>query len=129
MTRWITLVLLSGGLGCAAVAAGAGAAGGAAGYAWYKGELKHTVTSGLNPTYDATEAALERLEFPITHRKKDGVYAEVEARTVRNQQVRVKLEESLERKTTVTIRIGTFGDEDLSRRVLAEIEQGLSDQG
>lgn len=108
--------------GCAGVVLGA--AGGAATYAVVTGTLTKTVTAEVNDVYSATTAAMKTLEFSVEATRKDGVFAEVEAKNAKEEAVKVKIEVKDE-GTRISIRVGTFGNEAVSRRILAEIEKGL----
>lgn len=112
--------------GCLAAAAVGGAAvAGAGTVAYIKGELKATEEATLNKAWDATVGAVDELEFIVINKIKDEVSAELEAKTADNKTVKIHLKRVTENLTDITIRIGTFGDETLSRYILSKIEARL----
>jgi len=112
--------------GClAAAAVGGAAAAGAGTVAYIKGELKATEEATLNKTWQATVAAIDGLQFLVINKIKDNVSAELEAKTADNKTVKIQLKRVTDNLTDISIRIGTFGDESLSRYILSKIEAKL----
>jgi hypothetical protein len=112
--------------GClAAAAVGGAAAAGAGTVAYIKGELKATEEATLNKTWEATVAAIDELQFLVVNKIKDNVSAELEAKTADNKTVKIQLKRVTDNLTDISIRIGTFGDESLSRYILSKIEAKL----
>ncbi len=112
--------------GClAAAAVGGAAAAGAGTVAYIKGELKATEEATLDKTWEATVGAVEELQFLVINKLKDAVSAEIEAKTADNKTVKIELKRVTENLTDISIRIGTFGDETLSRYILSKIEARL----
>ena len=112
--------------GClAAAAVGGAAAAGAGTVAYIKGELKATEEATLNKTWEATVAAIDELQFLVVNKIKDNVSAELEAKTADNKTVKIQLKRVTDNLTDISIRIGTFGDESLSRYILSKIEARL----
>jgi hypothetical protein len=112
--------------GClAAAAVGGAAAAGAGTVAYIKGELRATEEASLNRTWSATVAAADDLRFLVTNKIKDDVSAELDAKTADNKTVKIQLKRVSKNLTDISIRIGTFGDESLSRYILSKIEARL----
>jgi hypothetical protein len=112
--------------GClAAAAVGGAAAAGAGTVAYIKGELKATEEATLDKTWEATVGAADELNFLVINKLKDAVSAELEAKTADNKTVKIELKRVTENLTDISIRIGTFGDETLSRYILSKIEARL----
>jgi hypothetical protein len=112
--------------GClAAAAVGGAAAAGAGTVAYIKGELKATEEATLNKTWEATVAAIDELQFLVVNKIKDNVSAELESKTADNKTVKIQLKRVTDNLTDISIRIGTFGDESLSRYILSKIEAKL----
>lgn len=112
--------------GClAAAAVGGAAAAGAGTVAYIKGELKATEEATLDKTWEATVAAIDELEFIVINKIKDEVSAQLEAKTADNKTVKIELKRVTENLTDISIRVGTFGDETLSRYILSKIEARL----
>lgn len=119
----VSPLILTGCLTAAAV--GGAAAAGAGTVAYIKGELKATEEASLNKTWAATVAAVDELEFLVINKIKDAVSAELEAKTADNKTVKIELKRVSDNLTDISIRIGTFGDETLSRYILSKIEARL----
>jgi hypothetical protein len=112
--------------GClAAAAVGGAAAAGAGTVAYIKGELKATEEATLDKTWEATVGAVDELNFLVINKLKDAVSAELEAKTADNKTVKIELKRVTANLTDISIRIGTFGDETLSRYILSKIEARL----
>jgi hypothetical protein len=111
--------------GCVAALVAGGVAAGAGGVAYVNGELKSVESAPLDKAWKATQTAVQDLEFTVIDKHKDGLQAELRARTATDKKVRIKLEKAGESVTDIRIRVGTFGDESLSRGILDKIKQKL----
>lgn len=110
--------------GCAAVLVGGAAVGAGAGtVAYIKGELKAEEEVTLTRAFKAALATMKELEFVVSKDEKDSFNATVEGFTVADKRVRINMERMSENITEVKIRIGTFGDETLSRIILKKMEE------
>ena len=112
--------------GCFLFVVGAAAGAGAAGYAWVDGEVKTTEAAALNQTWDAAQAAMKDLQFPVTSQAKDALQGDLEARNASNTNISIKLKYISNSSTEIRIRVGTFGDETLSRIILGKINSHLT---
>ena len=112
--------------GCVLFAVGAVAAGGAAGYAYVDGEEKATVGSSIDRTWSATLGAMKDLEFPVTSQAKDSLEANLTARNASNTEIKIRLKNISPTATEIRVRVGTFGDEPLSRTILDKINARLT---
>ena len=122
------LVLIYMGLmlqGCLLLAVGAGAGAGAATVAYVKGELKTTYAASLNRTWDATLSALKDLQINVRSSKKDATEGDIEATKADGTKVKIVLEPAGPDTTSVRIRVGTFGDEEVSRVINRQIASKL----
>jgi len=122
------LVLICMGLmlqGCLLLAVGAGAGAGAATVAYVKGELKTTYAASLNRTWDATLSALKDLQINVRSSKKDATEGDIEATKADGTKVKIVLEPAGPDTTSVRIRVGTFGDEEVSRVINRQIASKL----
>jgi hypothetical protein len=128
-TKLMILVLLASLLafvsGCALFVVGAAAGAGAGGYAWINGEIKTTEGASMDQTWNATLAAMKDLEFPVTDQAKDALEANLTARNASNTNISIKLKNLSNASTEIRIRVGTFGDEALSRTILNKINSRL----
>jgi hypothetical protein len=124
MTGLLAAVLMIG-AGCAVVVVGGAAAAGVGAYAYVNGECKATKSATLDRTWNATLAAMKALEFPVTSQAKDALEAELTARNASDKKITVKLKKLSDSVTEIRIRVGTFGDEALSRVILDKINEQL----
>lgn len=108
--------------GCAAVI---GVGAGAGTVAYIRGELKATKDVGIDRIWGASRQAMRDLEFPINNTKKDASSAVLESETADERSITIRLKRVSERTTQIGIRVGWFGDEELSRLILDKIEQNL----
>jgi enolase len=109
--------------GCLALAAGAAA--GAGTYAYVQGEMNTTFEAPLDRVWAATQAAMNDLEFPIGERSKDALAGELRANQADGTPVRVRLNRVTDNTTEARVRVGMFGDEQVSRAVLERIRDNL----
>ncbi len=110
-------------VGYVALVVGAGSS--ATTYSYVKGQLEQDYPVGLDKTYNASIAALERLELVLIDRNKDKLGATIKARRTDDTKITVKLSARGDENTHVAIRVGTFGDQDVSRRIDDEIRRAL----
>jgi hypothetical protein len=108
--------------GCLAVAA-AGAAG--AGVAYMMGDLKATVDASPTQVVRAAEGALDEMGITVVSSSGDDLEGTVTARTARDRRVRIDVKRETPTTSGVSIRIGTFGDEALSREIYDQLRQRL----
>ncbi len=130
----LALVLILGSSGCLAVGIGTAAAGGAVGYAYYRGGVQRAYPVTIKAGSQATQDAMAKLGMPLTHathREKESTlyFHQGQANGTR---IRIWLEQESTPNpgdgvlTVITVRVGTFGDQELSERILAEIAKHLS---
>lgn len=112
-------------IGCAAAWIAGGAAAGAGSYAYIARELKSTEEVSLDRAYQATQQAMKDLEFTITSKQKDAFYGEVIARLASGKKVKVKLKKKSGSLTEIKIRVGTLGDESMSRQIHKTIKKHI----
>lgn len=107
--------------GCLAVAAGAGAGV----VAYVRGDLETTLGHDYNAVVDATRKAIKDLEFVKVSDNKDAFRAEIIARTALDKKIEISLTNAGNNLTNIKIRVGMFGDEQLSLAILEKIKGGL----
>lgn len=110
------------GVGCAAIVVG-GATG--AGVAYSMGALKTVETTTVEKAYIAAQSALKQLEFQETLVSKDAIEASVEGETSAGKSVTIRIKRITDQSTEIRIRVGTFGDESLSRLILEKMRTRL----
>lgn len=136
--RWTYLALgllaLANG-GCLAVAAGA-AGTAAVGYAYCKGKVSQTYSSSFDNTWSATRAALGDFGMAIASEERTpGGTGTLHTKTSDGTSVKIDLEvepSPIPAETTVTkvsVRVGVFGDDPLSERLLQQIGAHLVPAG
>jgi hypothetical protein len=108
--------------GCFVIAAGAAGAGTAA---YVRGELDATVGGDLGRAADASDRALEQVQFVKVSEKRDAFSVVIVARTAEDKKVEIRLAREGDKLTKVRIRIGLFGDEERSRAVLERLQAGI----
>jgi hypothetical protein len=122
--------LLNGGCLAAAVAGAAGG-GAAALYAYERGQLYREYPASLADSAAAVRTSLAELQFPPSAEKSDGDSFTFETKTTDNAKVRVYLEAQTSRVpaegpiTRITVRVGAFGDDAVSARILDQVNVHL----
>ena len=107
--------------GCLAVAAGAGAGA----YAYVRGDLEANLNYDYNRVVDSARNAIKELEFARVSENKDALKAVLVARTALDKKVEITVTYSAKKLTNIKIRVGIFGDEQLSLSILDKIKAGL----
>lgn len=100
--------------GCGLLLVGA-AGGAAAGALYYQGELKADIDATPPEVIAATEKAFRDLIWSRETAAASATDGMATARTATGKEVTVRVETKTPEVSTVGIRIGTFGDENLSR--------------
>lgn len=130
--RWMTLVTLIaftltgctwkqvlGTVGLAGVAGGA-----VAGYYYVEGDLEAEVEDDIDDVFDATIKALEDEDWDIEEDDLDDDTGKIVAEKG-DDKVTIRLKEEDDDETKLSIRVGTFGDEEKSEEILDAIEDHL----
>jgi hypothetical protein len=90
-----------------------------------RGDLEANLDSTYDKVVDATRGALADLQFTGVSENKDALKAELVARTAFDKKVEVHVTNSANKLTNIKIRVGVFGDEQVSRAVLDKIKARL----
>jgi hypothetical protein len=109
--------------GCPAPLFLMGGAAGAGTVAYVGGELKTVEKVSLNKVWNATQKAMKDLEFTITSKDKDAFNGKLTAKGATNRTIKIKLKRESDRRTEIRIRVGTFGDESVSLKILECIKK------
>jgi hypothetical protein len=120
----LALALLLGAQSGCLVAAAAGA--GAATYAYASGELTAHVDAPVSEVGPAARAVFEEMGGMITTYEPGSVEAKIYARLPNDKRVEVLARPVTEKATKLNVRVGTFGDESLSRTVVEKIRAKLN---
>jgi hypothetical protein len=121
---WLGATLLLGS-GCFLVAVGAAGAVGAGTVAYIRGELDSALSNDLRTVDTATQRAVGQLQFAFVSDRADAFTSEIIARTANDVKVEINLTKEADNLTKVQIRVGTFGDEPMSRAILDRIKSNL----
>lgn len=108
--------------GCTAVllvGAGAGTV------AYLKGDLNAVMSEDVGHIYAATLKALDELEIATTRRQKDALSAVIVGRTIEDKKITIKLKSTEDKLTKLSIRIGMFGNESMSRAIYEQIKKNI----
>ena len=116
----ITVLLLT---GCVALVVGGAAGVGT--YAYVKGELKVNESASLDRCWSASQGAMKDLQFTVTTQNKDALSGQLIAHTAMDKKIEIYLKKVSDNLTEVRVRVGTFGDEDMSRVIIQKIEKRL----
>lgn len=68
---------------------------------------------------------MKDLQFPIIKQSKDAVQGQFTARNATDTKIEINLKKVSKHTTEIRIRVGTFGDESLSRLILEKIRSHL----
>ena len=114
----LTAMLLTSGCLIAAV--------GAAGGVFYaKGDLETTLEAAPEKIAAATEKAFADLKISKTSSVSSDLEAEITGRTATDKKVIVIIKAKSDKFSSISIRVVTFGDEDLSQTIFAKIKKNL----
>lgn len=108
--------------GCLVAAAGAAGAGTVA---YLRGELSSTLDAPYENVVRAVNRGIQQLEFAKISENKDALTAIHISRTADDKKIEVKVSKVTDRTTRVQIRVGVFGNEQLSLTVLDRIKEHL----
>ena len=118
--------------GCLVAAVGAAAGGAAAvGYAYYTAPLVHEYPVPMNDALAAVKTSLAELQFPIVKEQPDGASTVIDTRTGDGVKVRIGLDLVTSpvpadgSVTKISVRVGHFGDEEISSRIQDQIAHHL----
>ena len=127
MRNGLIAVLISGLMlqmtGCAALLIGGAAAGAtAAGIMYHDGELRADLEASPPTVIKATERAFRDLIWTKESAQASATDGQATARTATGKEVSVMVTRKTENVSQVGIRVGTFGDENLSRLLYDKIK-------
>ena len=108
--------------GCLLAAAGAA---GAATVAYVGGEIKTTLQAAPPQVVAATDTAFKQMSIVAVSSDSTAVDGLVEGRTATDKKITVTVKSEGDKASRVGIRVGTFGDEALSRQILDKIKSNL----
>ena len=102
------------------------AAVGAAGGVFYaKGDLESTLNATPAKIAAAAEKAFAELKITKTSAASSDLDAEIIGRTTSDKKVTIKSKTKGENMSSISIRVGTFGDEDTSQAIFQKIKKNM----
>jgi hypothetical protein len=111
--------------GCAPVALGLGAAAGGGGVMYAKGDLQTTMQHTPDELADAAVETFRSLNIAHDYTKTSELHSKVVGKTTGDKKVKVAASYQGEGVSKLSIRVGVFGDEEKSRRILREMKKYL----
>ena len=116
-------------VGCVAIAAGGAAAAGAgAGVAFYEGDLRTNLGTPTAEVNDAVLAAANDLQLELVRAKGDAFSGTFRYRDARGTNIRMNTKSLGSQTTQLRIRVGLFGNENLSLQILEAIRGRLPER-
>jgi hypothetical protein len=104
---------------------GAGTVAGVVTYKYYKGTLTVIYQAPIMKTWDATLKVLEEMKLKIDTKDHDRTSGKIVAVRADGKPVIISLAYISSRETEVVIRVGFFGDKNISMIIKEEIRKGL----
>jgi len=89
------------------------------------GTLTAALDRGIKHAFGAVQEAVQQLGLTTIMAEQDGVAAEVLARDTQGQTITVRLEAMSPDKTSLTMRVGIFGDKNKSGVIFRKIQENL----
>jgi len=107
--------------GCVSNASGPGPAG----TTYTLGHLDGALAGTPQKVVEATEAVLKAQDIPITSKDSTGLDGKVVGRTALGTQIEITVRRQDDAHSTISIRVGTFGDAKISRDLFEKIKAKL----
>jgi hypothetical protein len=107
--------------GCIMTAAGAGVST----VTYARGELEANLDSEYSKVVEAAHTAVADLEFTRISENKDALKAVLISRTTMDKKIEITLANSGKKLTNIKIRVGVFGDQELSMAILEKVKSRL----
>jgi len=121
--KFLILLCLLMNTACGPAIIAGGAAVGVGSAAFIYGELQTEERVSFDAAWNATQKAVEDLGFTTTSKENGQFWGDLIARNAEAKKVGIKLRSPDETRTEIKIRVGFFGDEKASRRILDEIRR------
>jgi hypothetical protein len=90
-----------------------------------RGDLEGSVTSDFGKVIEATKGALGDLSFGLTSETQDATRTVLLSRTPGDKKIEVEIRKSGNSLIGIKIRVGVFGDEQVSRKIFDRIKTRL----
>jgi hypothetical protein len=116
------LVFLPLASGCVALVAGGAGAGSVA---YIRGDLQAHLEASLSRSVTATNRAIKSLKYVKISEATDKLASRIVARNARDKKIEINLDKATKNTTSISIRVGMFGDQVISNNLLNEINKRL----
>ena len=123
------LVFIPGLSGCVAAAVTGAAAVGGAGAAYVMGDLRADVEATPTRIAEATRRAFATYAIKVDEYKTTELDAVITGRTASDKKIKVTVKRETDLISELSIRVGTFGEEDYSNLLYEEIKKQLFQGG
>ncbi|MBF0554828.1 MAG: DUF3568 family protein [Nitrospirae bacterium] len=110
---------------CGCVAAVVGAGAGVGTYAYISGKLKYDFDHSVLYVHRATKEALEDMKLPIYEDRSDKLSAVLKSKFADGDEINISMESLSDRSSSISIRVGIFGNEKKSLSILEEIKRHI----
>ena len=122
MLSAIMLVVIT---GCV-VAFAAGAVAGVSGAVWYHGELRTSLGGSLSRVRDAATASLQKMGNGVSTEGGGDLESALTSFSGDGRKITIELKSLSATVTEIHIRVGFWGDHDLSQHILEDIDSRLA---
>ncbi|HSI33577.1 MAG: DUF3568 family protein [Phycisphaerae bacterium] len=95
--------------------------------AYVRGDTESAMDAAPDRVTAAAKAALEDLKIVVVSSHASALDGDVVGRTAGDDKVHIVVKAQGERTSHISIRIGTFGDQAISNRILLKVNERLSD--
>ena len=112
-------------VGCPAAWIVGGAAVGIGTYSYLNGELEAKYPVGFDKAWQGAVTAMEQLQFTKESSNRDGLAGKLEARRGDGTPITITFELISDKVTSIRVRVGMFGDQEISERIHERIKENL----
>lgn len=93
---------------------------------YQSGQMFAVSSKDMDAVYQATLQAMDKLELKVSDKMKDVFSAKVVAKSADGQSISVEIKPTVNNQTKYTIKAGTLGNEERSRKIYTEIDNILT---
>lgn len=108
--------------GCMLLVAGGAGAGSVA---YIRGDLQAHLEASLSRSVTATNRAIKSLKYVKISEATDKLASRIIARNASDKKIEIKLDKATKNTTSISIRVGMFGNQVISNNLLNEINKRL----
>jgi hypothetical protein len=92
---------------------------------YLSGELESTEKASFNQAWNATQMMIRTSGYTVTSIDKEPFYTKFEAKDSGDRTIIIKLITQAEDRIKIKVRVGTLGDESLSRKIIEDIRSQI----